>query len=150
MRKLLAFFVCIAMLAAVLPTAYAAESDTGVTVSRKEYTLENGLTVIEEITEIVVARSSTKYGEKRTTLKDGDTTIAIIAFIAQFGYDGSSSWVVSKTVTQTNTYDGWSYRQTSFTESGATVTLSFVLSKWLIFNNSYSMRLTCDKDGNLS
>ena len=76
--------------------------------------------------------------------------MAIIAFSATYRYDGSSVSVISKTVIQTDVYNGWTFTQKSFTSSGGTVTLTGKLSKWLIFNNSISMSMTCDKNGNIS
>ena len=150
MKRFLCICICLASLAVLILPVYAAAESQETIISQREYVLDNGLTVIEEITETVISRSSTKYGNKKATIKDGDTTIAIIAFTAQFGYDGTSAWVVSKTVTQTDTYESWTYKQDSFTSSGSTVTLDYTLSRWLFWNNSYSMSLTCDKDGNLS
>ena len=117
---------------------------------RVERILGDGLTVIDEITVYSQARSTDKRAERKATIKDGDTVIAIIAFEAVFRYDGSSVSVVSKTVTQTNTYEGWSYKQKSFTSSGGTVTLNAKLTKLLIFNNSFTFTLSCDRSGNIS
>lgn len=76
--------------------------------------------------------------------------IAVIAFTATYRFDGTSVSVVEKTVTQTDTYGGWGYKQTLFSSSGGTVTLEGKLSKWLVFNNSISMSMTCDKNGNIT
>ena len=77
-------------------------------------------------------------------------TIGIIAFQATFSYNGDSAYVTSKAVIQTDTYDGWSYKQTSFITTGNTVTLEGKLTKLLILNDPFTMSLTCDKDGNIS
>lgn len=58
--------------------------------------------------------------------------------------------MVSKSVTQSDTYDGWSYVQNSLTSSGGTVTLNAKLTKWIILNTSFTMTLSCDEDGNIS
>ena len=136
MKRLLSVCMCLLLFTAVLqPVSAAAATEEGTTICQ-EYTLDNGLTVIEEITEIVMPRSTVKQGTKKTTLKDGDTVIAVIAFTAQFGYDGTSAWVVSKTVTQTDTYESWTYKQDAFSSNGSTVTLSFTLSRGLFWNSS--------------
>lgn len=148
MKRLLTICICAILLVSMVFSAYAAEQP------QEEYgeerVLGNGLTVIDEITVYPQSRSTDKQAERKRTLKDGDTVIAVIAFEAVFRYDGSTVSVVSKTVTQTDTYSGWSYKQNSFTSSGGTVTLDAKLTKLLIFNNSFTMTLSCDKNGNIS
>lgn len=96
------------------------------------------------------ARASQKTATRKATLTKDDVTIGVIAFKATFRYDGSTVSVVSKSVTQTDTYDGWSYTQNSFTSSGGTVTLDAKLTKLLIVNYPFILSLTCDKNGTLS
>lgn len=148
MKKVFCLFFCLSLI--LLSGLPVNAQDIGQIIQTKEYVLEDGCTIIEEIIVYPNARSADYSATKRTTLKDGDTTIAVVAFNATFHYDGSTVSVVSKSVTQKDTYDGWSYSQTSFTSSGGTVTLKFKLTKWLILSNSYTMTLTCDKNGNLS
>lgn len=148
MKKILALAVCFVLLISVMSPAYATEQS--VTIYSEEIVLESGITVKDEIIVTPQARSTDKTATRRRTLKDGDTVIGIIAFQATFRYDGSTVSVVSKSVTQTDTYEGYSYKQTSFTSSGGTVTLEGKLTKLLIFSTSFSMSLTCDKNGNLS
>ncbi len=150
MKRFISVCLCLALFFVLLLPVQAAEESRSTVISQKEYILDNGLTVIEEITERTYARSSTKYGEKRTVIKDGDATIAIVIISGQFGYDKTSAWVISKNQVQVDTNDGWSYQQQSYTSSGATITLTFKLIKLLIANGPYSLSLTCDKDGNLS
>ena len=148
MRRLLTLFIC-TMLITTLATPALASEDVQV-ISSEEIVLENGITVTDEIIQVSQNRSTDKtYTRRRTFDKDG-TVIAIIAFTVTYRYDGTTVSVVAKAVTQTDTYDGWSYTQQSFTSSGGTVTLSGKLSKLLIFNNTFSMSMTCDKNGNIS
>ena len=76
--------------------------------------------------------------------------IGVIAMKGTFRYDGSTVSVASKSVTQTDTYEGWSYKQNSFTSSGGTVTLDAKLTKLIFLNIPFTMMLSCDKDGNIS
>ena len=148
MKRLFALCICaILLVSMVFPAHAAAESQV---LLKEKATLENGLSVIDEIIVYHQDRSTDERIERRKTFKDGDTVIAIIAFAAVFRYDGSTVSVVSKTVTQTDTYAGWSYKQKSFTSSGGTVTLDAKLTKLLIFSNSFTMTLSCDKNGNIS
>lgn len=112
--------------------------------------MDNGITIIDEVTEISQSRSTTKdYTRSRTISKDG-TVIAVISIYGCFSYNGTSVSVVSKSVTQTDTYEGWSYKQNSFTSSGGTITLDAKLSKLLVMNIPFTMTLSCDKNGNVS
>ena len=81
---------------------------------------------------------------------DGDTVIGIVTIQATFRYDGSTVSVVSKSVTQVETYEGWNYVQSSFTSSGGSVVLSAKLTKWIVLNTSFTMTLSCDKNGKIS
>lgn len=148
MKKILSLVICFVLLASVLSPVYATEQSE--IIYSEEVILEDGTIVKDEIIVTSHARSTDKTATRRRTLKDGDTVIGIIAFQATFRYDGSTVSVVSKSVTQTDTYEGYSYNQTSFTSSGGTVTLEGKLTKLLIFSTSFSMSLTCDKNGNLS
>lgn len=148
MRTLLAFICCFSILLFISTPVFATEQSS--VVFSQEIDLGNGITIIDEITEHSQTRTTAKVYKRSNTFKDGDIVIAVIAFQATFHYDGTTVSVASKTVTQTDTYKGWSYNQNSFTSSGGTVTLKGKLSKWLIFNNSFTMSLSCDKDGNIS
>ena len=148
MKKLFVSFICIAMLIAAVTPAYATSQENVITIS--ETTLDNGLTVIDQVVISSSARTTDTTATRTKTIKDGDTVIAVIAFQATFRHDGATVSVVSKSVTQTDTYDGWEYVQNSFTSSGSTVSLSAKLTKWIILNTSFTMTLSCDKDGNIS
>lgn len=123
---------------------------TGTVIYHNEEILSNGFAVIDEIIDLTLARATDKTVARTKTIKDGDTIVAIITIQATFRHDGSSASVISKSVTQSDTYDGWSYVQNSFTSSGGTVTLDAKITKWIIFNTSFTMTLSCDKNGNIS
>lgn len=148
MKRLLAICICAILLVSMVFPASAAEQPYE--KFSEERAFGNGLTVIDEITVYPQGRSTDSRVERTGTIRDGNTVIAVIAFEAVFRYDGSTVSVVSKSVTQTDTYAGWSYKQKSFTSSGGTVTLDAKLTKLLIFNNSFTMTLSCDKNGNIS
>jgi hypothetical protein len=148
MKKVISLIICFAMLAALGIPTYAAEQTE--VIYSQEIVLEDGTTIRDEIIVTSNARSTDKTATRKKTLTLADVVIGIIAFRATFRYDGSTVYVVSKSVTQTDTYDGWSYQQNSFSSSGGTVTLEGELTKLLFLNTSFSMSLTCDKNGNLS
>ena len=148
MKKIFSLVICVILIASMSIPTYAIEQTE--VVYSEETILENGMVMKDEIIVTTNVRSTDKTATRRTTISDSDTTLAVIAFKATFRYDGSTVSVVSKSVTQTDTYDGWSYSQNSFTSSGGTVTLDAKLTKLLILQKSFTMSLTCDKNGNLS
>lgn len=148
MKKLSLLLFVIILFASFSFPVYATENSQ--VIYANETTLENGLTIITEITESSVSRSTDKAYSNTKTIKDGDTIVAIIQITATFRYDGSTVSVVTKGVTRADTYDGWSYVQNSFTSSGGTVTLNAKITKWLIINTTFTMTLSCDKNGNIS
>lgn len=153
MRKCLILLLCFILIVSLTIPAFATdyERTTGTVILHREETLSNGITVIDEIVEVSQTRATGKTCTRTNTFKDGDTVIAVITFQATFKFDGTTVSVLSKSVTQTDTYAGWAFHQSSFTSSGGTVTLTGKLTKWLIFNSStFTMSLTCDKDGNVS
>jgi len=143
MKRIFVLLFAVMLLFSGIPFAHAAET------VRTEFTTQDGITVIDELVVESNSRATDKAGTRTRTYKDGDTTIAVVAIRVVFRYDGTTSRVISQSVTRSDTYDGWSYSQTSFTASGATATLQFKLKK-LIYSYPYSISLTCDKDGNLS
>ena len=148
MKRILS--LCISIILLISAAMPVSASEQGDLILHRETVLDNGIICIEEVTVYSNARASQKQAVKSSTFKRDDTTIAIIAYEAVFQYDGSTVSVVSKSVTQVDTYDGWSFKQTSFTSSGGTVTLTGKLTKLLILNTSVNLTLTCDKNGNLS
>ena len=114
------------------------------------YFLENGIRVVDSITVYSNSRADAVSAARDNYFYDGDTLVAYIRFEAAFRYDGYNVSVLYKTVTHTDTYNGWSYVQNSFTESEGSVTLDAKLTKWLVFNTPFTMTLSCDENGNIS
>lgn len=148
MRNLVALCLCIVLLITVVP--YANADEPLETLFLNEFTLDNGITVIDKVTTYSQARSTDKIAFRERSFYDGDTLVAYIRFEATFRYDGGTVSVISKSITHTDTYDGWEYVQNSFSSSGGTVTLNAKLTKWFIFHTSFTMTLSCDKNGNIS
>ena len=148
MKRTVSLLLCAILLIFVLP--YANATEAAEVIYYDEYTLENGLTVVDIISVLSHARASGKTASRQQSIYDGDTLVAYIRFESTFRYDGNTVSVVSKTVTNTDTYDGWDYVQNSFTSSGGTVTLNAKITKWFIFNTPFTMTLSCDKNGIIS
>ncbi len=148
MKKFVSLCVSLFLIISCTVPAFAEEVEN--TILYQEEKLDNGLTIIDEVAEICWSRSSTKSYTRTKTLVDGDTTIAIIRISGEFSFDGTSVSVVSKSVIQADTYDGWKYTQDSFTSSGGTITLNGKITKFLLISVPFTMTLSCDKDGNIS
>ena len=67
MKRFFSIFLCVILLIALAVPVFAAEQDT--TVSRCEITLDNGITVIDEITACSQAQSTDKGYRKTRTFK---------------------------------------------------------------------------------
>lgn len=145
MKRLLALLLC--FICVITIPAHAAE-----TITTQITGSENGLRVVDQITvEQPNTRSYDRTATRTRSFYDGDTLIAEISFKATFRYDGTNVMVIYRNVTQTDTYNGWSYTQESFTDSGGTVTLVGKLKYLLILNSStFTMSMTCDANGNIS
>lgn len=94
-------------------------------------------------------RSSTVTAKRERTFLFHADVIATIAITATFQYNGLSVSVVSMSVTQCQTYNGWSFTQTSFTGSGSSVLLKGKLTHPSHSDVDVSISLACDPDGNI-
>lgn len=97
-----------------------------------------------------LVRSSTKSATNIQTFTYKGDVIAIIAITGTFSYNGTSSSVISKSVSRLDTYNGWSFSQTSFSSEGGTISLVGGLKKFLYPTVPVSFSLTCDRFGNIS
>lgn len=150
LKKFVSIICCIFSLVLMILPAYAVEASSAEVIYYEETVLEDGLRIVDQIVVESNARAVNKTATRTRTFYSGDTLIAQIAFQGTFYYDGSIVRVVSKTVTQTDTYEGWSYKQSSFTSSGGTITLEGKLTKLLVLNQAVEMSLSCDANGNIT
>lgn len=145
-----AFILCLCIIISLSFSIPVFASEQEVPLFRQVSELDDGVIIVAELFQDGTARSSSKsYTWRKTFTKDG-STIAVIAIHGTFSYDGTIASVISKSVTQTDTYDGWSYKQNSFTSSGGTITLDAKLTRLLVMNIPFTMSLSCDKNGNIS
>lgn len=152
MKKLLTLLLSIILLLSLNIGVSAASNESGTVIYLQETATDDGYMIIDKvILHPQLARSGVETATRTKTFYKEDTLIAEIAFTATFRYDGTTVSVMSKAVTRTDTYDGWNYKQQSFTSSGGTVTLTAKLTKLLIFSSSpFTMGLSCDTDGNIT
>lgn len=114
--------------------------------------LGNGITV-ESTTFIEEAFSplslmATKKATKQDVYKCNGSQIAIISITANFGYDGSSSWVNSASVSK-DISSGWTYSNEDITTSGGTATVTATLKKFP-YNVAVDTYISCSPDGEIS
>ena len=148
MKRFLSLALSMFLLFALSMPVFASEPLPAFSTSKTD--LGNGITLTKEIILHSQPRVTERTATARLTIDNNGTTLARIAFQATFRYDYTSVWVVSKSVTQTDTFEGWNYRQSSFTSSGGTVTLTGKITKLLVLSHPFDLTLTCDAYGNVS
>lgn len=149
MKKLITVLLCLMVISiCILPCSAV---DNREVIFYAEEALENGIVVVDTITENnPISRSMSRSVTREKIYYFNDEVIAEIAITATFRYDTQSVSVVSKSISKCETYDGWSFKQSSFTSSGGTVSLTGKLTKLLVLNANVSISLTCDENGNIS
>jgi hypothetical protein len=154
MKKNRAILCCIAILCGVFGStvSYAAVPVPVQTTSVQH--LGNGITV--ETTTTVsssLLRRSTKSATRNSTYKDNGTAIATVTLNAEFGYNGSTAWVVSASASHW-VASGWSYENESLSTSGGTARVTASLRKWMGFISIATVpvndAITCSKNGAIS
>ena len=150
MKKCSTLLLCMLLICSLLVPAAAQDTVSAQTVSTQTIDLGDGWTVTEELIINDQARTASRAATKKQSFSKNGEAIADIAITGLFRYDGSTVSVSSKVVSQKDTYNGWSFTQNSFTSSGGTITLTGKLTKPLRVSGSVNMKLTCDKNGNIS
>ena len=148
MKRFLSLVLSIFLLIALSAPAFASECPTVLSTQRAD--LGNGITVTKEVILHSQARATERSATARLTIDEDGVVIAQIAFRATFRYDYTTVSVVSKSILQTDTFEGWNYKQTSFTSSGGTVSLTGKITKLLVLKHPFDLTLTCDAYGNIS
>ena len=146
MKHLVVSLLCVMLLVSAIPYTYAVENREYC----HEWVMENGITVVEELIFENDSRTMQEGATRRQTYRDEDQNLmAVIAMRVVFQYDGSTVRVISKSMTQTDTYNGWSYDHDCYVTIGGKVTTKFYLEKQS-YSQLYSFSVTCDKNGNIS
>lgn len=149
MKRLSIIFISLILVFSSITPALAAGQDREI-IWHQETPLGNGLIMIDEVSVQSQTRSTNKDYTRTKVISDGNKTLAIICLYGVFRYDGKTVSVVAKSVTQADTYEGWSYKQNSLTSSGGTIALDAKLTKLFVASIPVDMTLSCDKDGNIS
>lgn len=152
MKKFLSLLLCFCMALGLVLSSYAVDLDEPSiqTVTYQEQDLGDGIILTEELIVQESARSTVKEATKKQTYTRAGVTIAIISVTGTFRYDGSTVSVTSKSVSRKDTYDGWSYSQSSLSSSGGTITLSAKITKLVVLSVPVNLTLTCSKNGTIT
>ena len=152
MKRLCSTLLCMIVLigVAVMPAEAVDNAD-----ALDEVTVEETITVENRVaaggtTAVPLSSSTVATVTKTKKYTTSGKVVANIAVTAEFSYNGSSVKVLSKKVSKKEVYSGWSFTQSSFTSSGGTVTLKGSLKKTGVSAVPVSLKITCDKNGNIS
>lgn len=150
MKRLIVLLLTAIMLFTAIGTASAA-SNTETRVFYEAQSLGDGFAVTSEIViHETLGRASTKTATNTKTFTHNGNVIAIIAITGTFSYNGTSSSVVSKSISRLDTYSGWKFTQTNFSSEGGAIGLVGELDHLLYKAKEVSLSLICDQFGNIS
>lgn len=110
-------------------------------------TVESILTVHESLA--AFSTMATKTVTKNDVYRVGGQEVATISLTASFGYDGSTSWVNSASVTK-SIASGWTYSNENLTTSGGTATVIAILKKSGITTTNIYTYISCSPNGDIS
>ncbi|MCD8374266.1 MAG: hypothetical protein LUC20_04095 [Oscillospiraceae bacterium] len=115
--------------------------------------MDNGITVetYTVIHDSLLSQNDT-YAQSVTRTKNykyNGEEIATVSLTVNFGYDGSSSWVNSTSVSKT-VASGWTYSGQSISTSGGTAHLTATLKKALITTVDVDILLSCSPTGTIT
>lgn len=133
-----------------------------VPVAHAEYMPNEIITVVDlgndvTVESIIIVHESfspfstmaTKSATKKDVYKVGGEEVATISLTANFGYDGTTSWVNSASVTK-SIASGWTYSNENLTTSGGTATVIAILKKTGIMTTNIYTYLCCSPNGDIS
>lgn len=146
MKKITKLLVIIFVFCFLAPTyAQATEQST-----QEKIIFSDGSYIISEITVNGSRANNTKSGDKEYTYYNAnDVRQWKATVIGTFTYDGTTSTCTAVSTSFTRYTTTWTLDSVSKSKSGATAIGDFYLSCSL-WETSVRVKLTCDKDGNLS
>lgn len=164
MKKLCSFLlVGILCLGYVIPSfAYenvtSKNTETIISVSEKElgdgYSMKTVTTILKARTQFATtALRQSRTVKKTSTVEHGSEWVGSITLTANFGYNGSSSWVNSMN-TSHNIASGWTYEDEHTWKNGATANMSAIMKKKFVFITitevNPNISITCSPSGSIS
>lgn len=151
-KRIISICLTVILTTAVLaPAAQAANIQDEIFSSVTDF--ENGVTVettlVIQGSNSLLKATSTKSATKIDVYKYNGTEIATVSLTASFGYDGSSSWVNSSSVTK-SVASGWTYSGESLTSTGGTAKVTATLTNLLTLSIAVDTSMSCTATGTIS
>lgn len=150
-KRIITIFLVVLMTAALLAPAanadYILKNAVTVTDLGNGITVESTIFIEEEASPLSLM--STKKATKQDVYKNNGTEIATVSITASFGYDGSTSWVNSASVSK-SVASGWKYSNEDITTSGGTATVTALLKKTGVVTVNVYTYISCSPDGDIS
>lgn len=152
MKRFLSMLTAIVILALVFPVSALAVSNTK---DGDVIYLDNGYYITVEVTEIQSRALNTKSGSKTYVCRDSSGNEDWRAVVTgTFAYTGETSYCTSYNCNVTITDTSWYTISKSASKDGATAIGSVTMGRKVlgikVDEVSATVRLTCDKNGNLS
>lgn len=153
MRKIFCFLLAAFMLAAMLPFGTLAAEEASESVSYVYY--EDGSYLKVTITEAMSRASGTKTGSKKYEHLDSSGNLCWTATLrGTFTYTGTSATCTASSCDVSISNSSYNVVSKTVGKSGGSATATLTMGKKFlgitISEDTYNLKLTCDKDGNLS
>lgn len=153
MKKTISVLLAVLMLAAMFPVRALATEETSEHISYIYYEDGNWLEII--ITESLSRASGTKTGTKTFNYKDSNGNLCWTATLrGTFTYTGTSATCTASSCNVTISDSAFYVVSKTVGKSGGSATATLTMGKKFlgitISEDTYNLKLTCDKDGNLS
>lgn len=153
MKKTISVLLAVLMLVSMFPVSALAAEEISERISYIYY--EDGSWMEITITESVSRASGTKTGSKTMQKKDSDGTVCWTAVLnGTFTYTGTSATCTASSCNVTISKSAFYVVSKTVGKSGGSATVTLTMGKKFlgitISEDTYNLKLTCDKDGNLS
>ncbi len=154
MKRILALLICVLLAGSTIAFPAAAETSDAygdqIIISRKVEDLGNGCFYVETISvPSIQPYSNTKRGTKTAVYTAAGTSIYAVSVTGDFTYDGTTSKATSADSSVATYVDGVSITSRDAYTFGASAVASATVS-YKGETLSKTVRLTCDRNGNLS
>lgn len=150
MKRIFSLLICILLLGSMIALPVAAEEEDQIVISQTVEDLGDGCYYIETITvPSIQPYSNTVKGTKRATYVVSEQSIFTVAVHGTFSYDGNSSSATDASGTITTYVDGVEIEDKDAYTSGASAYASATV-RYQGVRLTKTVKLTCDKNGNLS
>lgn len=144
---LVVFTIGIMLAPAAQATFTPGEITTTVMELGRGITVKSTVTICESIS--AYSTMASKTAKKTDIYERNGTEIATVIITASFGYDGTTSWVNSASVSK-SVSSGWTYTNENLTTSGGTATVTALLKKTGIETVDVYTYISCSHNGDIS